>query len=162
GGEIWQRISEVGLAAAGGIVDEILEREVGKITMESTEEDITHELQTRMSLAAVLEQQRSKATTEAVREQFEDGLRAVTEAGQDSKELRSAKQHLLSDRIVDSSWLPFPVGPAPDEGEQPTKDSTTKAYVKKAAESLYKELVRRKIAIEKRRPDGRSEEQIRP
>src|SRR2546427_5025626 len=38
----------------------------------------------------------------------------------------------------------------------------TKTYVKKAAEAIYKELVRRKIAVEKRRPDGRSEDEIRP
>src|SRR5262249_21760418 len=31
-----------------------------------------------------------------------------------------------------------------------------------AAEAVYKDLVRKKIAVEKRRPDGRSEEQIRP
>src|SRR5205085_4107698 len=42
------------------------------------------------------------------------------------------------------------------------KDSLTKNYVKKAAEAIYKELVRQKIAVEKRRPDGRSEEEIRP
>ena len=43
-------------------------------------------------------------------------------------------------------------------GEEPAtaKDSMTKSYVKKAAEAIYKELVRRKIAVEKNRPDGRS------
>src|SRR3989475_8789160 len=38
----------------------------------------------------------------------------------------------------------------------------TKTYVKKAAEAIYKELVRRKIAVEKSRPDGRAPEEIRP
>src|SRR5213076_259627 len=81
---------------------------------------------------------------------------------QDSKELKSAKRQLLVDRIVDTVELPFPVGPSVGEGEAATaKDSLTKAYVKKAAEALYKELVRRKIAVDKRRPDGRSEQQIR-
>jgi polyribonucleotide nucleotidyltransferase len=42
------------------------------------------------------------------------------------------------------------------------KDALTKSYVKKASEAIYKDLVRKKIAIDKRRPDGRSEEQIRP
>ena len=36
---------------------------------------------------------------------------ALTEAEQDSKELKSAKQHLLYERIVESVHLPFPVGP---------------------------------------------------
>src|SRR5207253_2901519 len=39
--------------------------------------------------------------------------------------------------------------------------SITRQYVKKAAEAIYKELVRRKIAVEKRRPDGRGSEDIR-
>src|SRR5205814_8824616 len=38
----------------------------------------------------------------------------------------------------------------------------TKSYVKKAAEAIYKELVRRKIAVDKNRPDGRGPEEIRP
>jgi polyribonucleotide nucleotidyltransferase len=37
----------------------------------------------------------------------------------------------------------------------------TRQQIKKAAESIYKELVRRKIAVEKRRPDGRDPEEIR-
>src|SRR6266511_1740387 len=41
-------------------------------------------------------------------------------------------------------------------------DSLTRNYVKRAAEAIYKELVRRKIAVEKNRPDGRSPEEIRP
>ena len=41
------------------------------------------------------------------------------------------------------------------------KDSLTKHYVRKAAEAIYKDLVRKKIAVEKRRPDGRSEQEIR-
>ena len=42
------------------------------------------------------------------------------------------------------------------------KDSLTKSYVKKACDSIYKSLVRQKIAVDKRRPDGRSETEIRP
>ena len=45
-----------------------------------------------------------------MREQFESDLRALTEAEQDSKELKSAKQHLLYERIVETVQLPFPVG----------------------------------------------------
>src|SRR5205807_1210657 len=59
--------------------------------------------------------------------------------------------------------LPFPVGPTPsDDDTPPVKDAATKQYLKRAAESIYKDLVRKKIAIEKRRPDGRGAEDIRP
>ena len=95
-----------------------------------------------------------------MREQFESELRALTEAEQDSKELKSAKQHLLYERIVETADLPFPA--SPEGGEDGVRDSLTKHYSKKAAESIYKDLVRKKIAVEKRRPDGRSETQIRP
>src|SRR5204862_1328252 len=130
-------------------------------SMTSSEDDVLRELQTRMALSTILENQRTNAVLGPVREQFETDLRALTEAEQDSKELKSAKQHLLFDRIVETVELPFPVGPATVDGEPVVKDELTRAYVKKAAEATYKGLVRRKIAVEKRRPDGRSEEQIR-
>src|SRR5262245_49748472 len=161
GHEIWERMQEQGVREAGAIAEEIVAREGGALSMSSTEEDVTRELQTRMALATVLENQRTAAVAGPVREQFESDLRALTDAEDDSKELKSAKQHLLFDRIVETVELPFPVGPATVDGEPVVKDALTKAYVKKAAEALYKELVRRKIAVDKRRPDGRSEEQIR-
>ena len=134
-----------------------------ELSMDSTEEDINRRMQVRASLASLLEKQRLAAVEGPVREQFEDDLRALTDAEQDSKELKSAKRHLLFDRIVDTVELPFPVGPATVDGDAPVvKDSVTKSYVKKAAEAIYKDLVRKKIAIEKRRPDGRGAEEIRP
>src|SRR5204862_3276851 len=55
-----------------------------------------------------------------------------------------------------------PAGTTATDDETPVvKDSMTKQYVKKAAEAVYKDLVRRKIAVEKRRPDGRGAEEIR-
>ncbi len=52
-------------------------------------------------------------------------------------------------------------GPTPTEGEAPTKDTMTKQFLKRAADSIYKDLVRKKIAVDKRRPDGRGTEEIR-
>jgi polyribonucleotide nucleotidyltransferase len=64
---------------------------------------------------------------------------------------------------VEETQLPFPAGPAVEGAEgPPIKDTMTKQYVKRAAEVVYKDLVRRKIAVEKRRPDGRGTEEIRP
>ena len=50
-----------------------------------------------MSLAQILEKQRSVAVEAPVREQFENDLRGLTDAEQDSKELKSAKRSLLFD-----------------------------------------------------------------
>ncbi len=75
----------------------------------------------------ILDRERMAAVEGRVREQFEDGLRELTEAEQDSKELKSAKRHLLFDRIIETVELPFPVGPATVEGEAPNvKDSLTR------------------------------------
>jgi polyribonucleotide nucleotidyltransferase len=163
GHTIWQRIQENGLREAGAIVEELLEQLAPEITMDSTEGDIVRATQVRASLQLLLEKQRMISVEGPVREQFESDLRSLTEAEQDSKELKSAKRALLFERIVEGVEVPFPVGPATVEGEAPVvKDQLTKQYVKRAAEAVYKDLVRRKIAVEKRRPDGRGTEEIRP
>src|ERR671927_15915 len=159
GEELRRRIASEGLREAGALLEEVLPA----LSMDSTEEDVTRQMQMRQSLALILEGARLESVKGPVREQFEADLRALTEAEQDSKEIKSAKRHLLFERIVETVQLPFPVGPATVDGDAPAvKDSLTKSYVKKAAEAIYKELVRRKIAVEKRRPDGRGAEEIRP
>ncbi|HKH32501.1 MAG TPA: polyribonucleotide nucleotidyltransferase [Gaiellaceae bacterium] len=158
GHDIWTRIQQHGLKEGAAAVEETLAKECGPLSMTSTADDVTKELQTRMSLAQILEKQRAVAVEAPVREQFEGELRAFTEAEQDSKELKSAKRSLLFERIVETAKLPFPSSEA--EGGE-VKDAFTRNYVKKAADAIYKGLVRQKIAVDKRRPDGRSEEQIR-
>jgi polyribonucleotide nucleotidyltransferase len=163
GAKISEAIGVHGLREAAGAVEEIKTTLSPELDMTSTEEDIVRETQIRASLDILLEQKRLESVLGPVREQFESELRALTEAEQDSKELRSAKRSLLFDRIIETVELPFPAGPATVEGEAPTvKDGLTRQFVKKAAESIYKELVRRKIAVDKRRPDGRGTEEIRP
>ena len=162
GHDVWTRIQEQGVREAAHIVEEILEKEVGPASETVTQENVSKELQVRMSLAAILEKQRSVAVETAVREQFESDLKGLTDAEQDSKELKSAKRSLLFERIVETVQLPFPVGPATTDGEPVVKDALTKSYVKKACEAIYKSLVRQKIAVQKIRPDGRSATQIRP
>jgi len=167
GHRVWELIQTVGLRDATAIVDELLAELTPPLTMETTDDDITRQTQVRAALQMLLEKQRSVAVEGPVREQFGDDLRALTDAEQDSKQLKAAKRHLLFDKITEEVELPFPVGQAsvdPETGETlpATKDSTTRSYVKKACESIYKDLVRKKIAVEKRRPDGRGTEEIRP
>jgi polyribonucleotide nucleotidyltransferase len=161
-GAITSRIGSQGLREAGAIVDELVSELCPPLTMESTEDDMVRELQVRSALALILERQRLGAVLPHVTEQFESELRALTEAEQDSKELKSAKRQLLFDRIGEDVRLPFPVSPPVEGAEaEPAKDSLTRQTIKKAAEAAYKDLVRRKIAVEKRRPDGRGTDEIR-
>jgi polyribonucleotide nucleotidyltransferase len=158
-----ERIGNVGLREAAALVEEVTAEKCTPLTMDSTEEDIIRETQVRSSLDLLLERERLQAVIGPVREQFEDELRALTDFEQDSKQLKSAKRQLLFERIIEGVELPFPVGPATVEGEAPVvKDGLTRQYVKKAAETRYKELIRHKIAVEKRRPDGRGADEIRP
>ncbi len=158
GEAVARRIAEVGLKEAGAVVDELLAADAPAITMESGEDDIVREMQVRNGLQMLLESKRLAAVESAVRAQFENELRALTDAEQDSKELKSRKRDILLARIQDEVQLPFPAG----EGDEPAKDSVTRGYLKKAADAIYKDLVRKKIAVEKRRPDGRGTEEIRP
>jgi polyribonucleotide nucleotidyltransferase len=162
GDRIRRAIAEHGLREAGAVVEEIFAELGSELTMASTEADITRQVQARQSLNTLLETLRLEAVEGPVRQQFENELRALTDAEQDSKELRSAKRSLLFERIVETVEVPFPVGPAVGEGEVVLKDAMTKQFVKRAAESIYKDLVRKKIAVDKRRPDGRGAEEIRP
>jgi len=163
GDTVRERIAAEGLREGSAAVEEIVEELCPPLSMDSTEDEIIRRMQVRASLAMILERARLEAVEAPVREQFEDDLRALTEAEQDPKELKSAKRHLLFDRIEEQVRLPFPVATAAADAEEPVqKDTITRQYVKKAAEALYKGLVRRKIAVEKRRPDGRGSEDIRP
>ncbi len=167
GHTVWERIQSAGLKDASGAVDELLAELAPPLSMDSTDEDITRQTQVRSALLMLLEKQRLVAVEGPVREQFGDELRALTDAEQDSKQLKSAKRHLLFERIIDEVQLPFPVGqPVVDaetgEAGPATKDSTTRSFLKKASDAIYKDLVRKKIAVDKRRPDGRGTEEIRP
>ena len=162
GDRIRQRISSDGLREGGAIIEEILLEECPPLEMSSTEEDILRQLQHKMSLDMILDKIRLQVVEEPVRQQFEDDLRALTDAEQDSKELKSAKRALLFDRITETVELPFPVGPATVDGDAPAvKDGLTRQFIKRAAEAIYKDLVRKKIAVDKRRPDGRAADEIR-
>ncbi len=162
GNRIRERVQAEGLREASAAVEEVFAELCPGLTMESTEADIQRQVQVRQSLAMLLESIRLEAIESPVRQQFENELRALTDAEQDSKELKSAKRNLLFERIVETVELPFPVGPAAAEGETVVKDTLTKQFVKRAAEAIYKDLVRKKIAVEKRRPDGRGTDEIRP
>jgi polyribonucleotide nucleotidyltransferase len=154
GEAVSRRIAEVGLREAGSVVDELLAADAPAITMDSGESDIVREMQVRNGLGMLLESKRLAAVESAIRAQFETELRALTDAEQDSKELKSRKRDILLARIQDELQMPFPVG----EGDE----AVVRSYVKKAADAIYKDLVRKKIAVDKRRPDGRGTEEIRP
>jgi polyribonucleotide nucleotidyltransferase len=162
GDHVRAAIAEHGIKEAGVVVEQLVESLSPSVSMSSTEDDMTKRAQTRSSFAAILEKARLSAVEGPLREQFLDGLKELTDAEQDSKELKSAKRELLLNRILEELGLPFPVGPEPAEGEPAVKDSQTKQFVKRAFDAVYKDLVRKKIAVDKRRPDGRSEEEIRP
>ena len=162
GKRLRERIAELGLREAAVLVEEITSEIAPTLSMDSSEEDIVRRSQVRTSLHAILEREQLAAVQGPVQEQFGKELRALTDAEQDSKELRAAKRQLLVDSIVEGVELPFPAGPAPAEGEAPIKDQVTKTFIRKSTDAIYKDLIRQKIAVDKRRPDGRGTEEIRP
>ena len=162
GHSIWTRIQEQGVREAAAIVEEIVEKEVGaRIADRHAGERLEGAAGAHVARADPREaalRRRRGGRARAVRERPE----GLTDAEQDSKELKSAKRSLLFERIIETVELPFPVGPATTDGEPVVKDALTKSYVKKACEAIYKSLVRQKIAVQKIRPDGRNATQIRP
>jgi len=114
-GQIRERIGAEGLRGADGVTEQLLP----ELNMDSTEDDVQTTVQRKSSLALIIERARLDAVLGPVREQFEGDLRALTDAEQDSKELKSAKRQLLFDRIVETVQLPFPVGPASVRASRP-------------------------------------------
>jgi polyribonucleotide nucleotidyltransferase len=153
-------ITAGGLAALPGAADAVLAAETPAISGASTESDVLHRQRVQFAVTQLVGEARDAAVYPAVKAQFGDAIRALTDAEQDSKELKSAKRHALIEQIADSIDLPFPA--RGDAGEGGPLDPAARAAVVAATDRLYKETVRTKIAVDKRRPDGRSETEIRP
>jgi polyribonucleotide nucleotidyltransferase len=154
-------ISEGGLGALPAAAEAVLAAETPAISGASTDSDVLHRQRVQFAVAQLVSEARDAAVYPAVKARFGDAIRALTDAEQDSKELKSAKRHALIEQIADTIDLPFPArGDAGDAGGP--LDAAARAAVVAATDRLYKETVRTKIAVEKRRPDGRSESEIRP
>ena len=153
-------ISAGGLGALPGAAEAVLAAETPAISGASTESDVLHRQRVQFAVAQLASEARDAAVYPAVKSQFGDAVKALTDAEQDSKELKSAKRHALIEQIADSIDLPFPARGDAGEGGGPL-DPAARAAVVAATDRLYKETVRTKIAVEKRRPDGRSESEIR-
>jgi polyribonucleotide nucleotidyltransferase len=150
-------VAEGGLGALPAAVDAIAATELPAIGGTSTDADVLQRQRVAFAMAELAGEARSRAVYGPVRDQFGDAIRALSDAEQDSKELKSAKRHALADRILAEIRLPFP-----SRAEGGALDPVARAAVSAAIDRLYKEIVRTKIAVEKRRPDGRSETEIRP
>src|SRR5258705_2513138 len=92
GDKIRQRISSDGLREGATAVEEIVEEINPPLTMEATQDEIIKRMQIRASLALILERIRLEAVDGPGREQFEDDLKALTDAEQDPQEVKSAKR----------------------------------------------------------------------
>ena len=154
-------VSAGGLGALPAAAEAVLAAETPAISGASTESDVLHRQRVQFAVAQLVSEARDGAVYPAVKAQFGDGIRALTDAEQDSKELKSAKRHALIEQIADTIDLPFPARGDAGEGSG-ALDPAARAAVVAATDRLYKETVRTKIAVDKRRPDGRSESEIRP
>ena len=92
GETVARRIAEAGLRDAGAILDELLAAEAPAITMESSEEDIVRELRSATASRCCSSRNGSPRSKSAVRAQFENELRGLTDAEQDSRDLKSRKK----------------------------------------------------------------------
>ncbi len=126
------------------------------VAADATDEIMVRRTQVKFALGFIADRRRAAAVKAPVQEQFGDAIKALSDAEQDSKELKAAKRSALIERIVSEIKLPFP------SGAENGLDAATAAAVKGAIDSVYKHIVRTKIAVDKRRPDGRGENEIRP
>ncbi|HET6848039.1 MAG TPA: polyribonucleotide nucleotidyltransferase [Gaiellales bacterium] len=161
-GELSQAIQEDGLAALQPKADAVFREEAPEISGGSTEADMLERVRLQFAIDELVVEARDNAVYPKVKEQFGDAVRALSDAEQDSKELKSAKRAALLEDIEHSIDLGFPSRGEPDNQGVAHLDPLARAAVGSATDRLYKEIVRSKIAVDKRRPDGRSETEIRP
>ncbi|MEP6642345.1 MAG: polyribonucleotide nucleotidyltransferase, partial [Gaiellales bacterium] len=154
-------IAQDGLAALPGRIDALMRSDLPEIGGSSTDADVLQRQRMQFGFAQLGVELRDQAVYPHVKEQFGDDIRGLTDAEQDSKELKSAKRHALYERIAATIRLPFPARAEVEGGGQSPLDLAAKAAVMAMCDKLYKETVRTKIAVDKRRPDGRSETEIR-
>ena len=150
-------LAKNGLAGISEAVAAMVAAELPGVAADAGEDVMVRRNHVRMASGFIADERRAAAVKGHVAEQFGDAIRALSDAEQDSKELKSAKRSALIDSVLAGIKLPFPGGGA-DGG----LDSATAGAVKVAVDSVYKQIVRTKIAVDKRRPDGRSETEIRP
>jgi polyribonucleotide nucleotidyltransferase len=155
-------VGQGGLTALPGHVDALLRSELPEIGGSSTDADVLQRQRLQFGFAQLGNEVREGAVYPHVKEQFGDAIRALTDAEGDSKELKSAKRHALYERIAATIRLPFPARAEAEGDAQGPLDAAARGAVLAACDRLYKEVVRTKIAVDKRRPDGRSETEIRP
>jgi polyribonucleotide nucleotidyltransferase len=160
--ELRSAVRESGLGALQPKADALLKQELPEVSGSSSEDDVLRRMRVQFAFAQIVSEVRDSLVYEPVKEQFYDQIKSLSDAEQDSKELKSAKRHALIDQIVQSVQLPFPSRGEPDEHGNAPLDSYARAAVVGVVDKIYKDIVRTKIAVEKRRPDGRSETEIRP
>jgi polyribonucleotide nucleotidyltransferase len=161
-GDLAAAIQAGGLAALQPKADAVFREEAPEISGSSSEADMLQRVRTQFAIEQLVGEARDAAVYPKVKQQFADQVRALSDAEQDSKELKSAKRAALLEQIEAEIDLGFPSrGEADEHGHAPL-DPLAKAAVGSATDKLYKEVVRTKIAVDKRRPDGRSETEIRP
>ena len=109
-GQLADAIREGGLAAVQPKADALLKQELPEVSGSSSEDDVLRRMRVQFAFAQLAVEARDQAVYGPLKEQFYEGIKSLTDAEQDSKELKSAKRSLLFDRIVETSEFPFPVG----------------------------------------------------
>ena len=106
-------VSDGGLGALPGAAEAVLAAETPAISGASTESDVLHRQRVQFAVAQLVGEARDAAVYPVVKSQFGDAVRALTDAEQDSKELKSAKRHALIEQIATQIDLPFPAAATP-------------------------------------------------
>ncbi len=155
-----------GLREAGVAVEEIEAELCPALTMDSTEDEIVRRRQVRVEprshSSSTLASRRS---VDPVRRQFESRAAGADRcrAGLEGAEVGEARPPVQPDRRGRSSSPSRSAPPAAERRRRrAAKDTLTRQSREEGCEAIYKELVRRKIAVDKRRPDGRGTDEIRP
>src|SRR4029078_507268 len=95
-------VAEHARPAVPAAADALAKSELPAVSGATTEADVLHRQRVQVGFQTLVAESREQAVYGPVKEQFGDAIRALTDAEQDSKELKSAKRHALVDQIVNT------------------------------------------------------------
>ena len=165
GHTIWERIQQVGIKESSTAVDELLAELAPAISMDSTDEDIQRQIQVKSSLRHAAREAAAQSPSKArCASSSATSLQGAhrRRAGLEGAQVGEAPAALRPDRRRGRAAVPGRARRRPTARSRRRRTRRRSPTSRRRARRSTRTSSGKKIAVDKRRPDGRGTEEIRP